>query len=270
MIKVLAYHKINNIENFEKQIIYLKAKYNILTLDDFKKGILNSCNSKNSILLTFDDGDVSLYKNAFPVLKKYNVPAVIFVITNLIGTSKPFWWDAVHYYLDFDGGDELVLNMKGIPNKKRLTKIQQIKCKSKKREFEYSQLTDSQLEEMNNTGISIANHSHTHPIFDQCSNQELILEMNSSTNELKERNYHYDVFAYPNGNYSVESEKILEVSGIQFAFLFDHKLNEKSINPLRISRLIVDDFTSIWKLIFILSGYHSKILPLRKKIAKWI
>ncbi|WP_034920702.1 polysaccharide deacetylase family protein [Gillisia sp. CAL575] len=271
MFEVLVYHKIHNVINFERQIVFLKKKYTILNLDKFKENIRrNDDYNKPSLLLTFDDGDISFYKNAFPILKKHNVPAVIFVITDLINTNKPFWWDAIPYYnIDVDAS-KLVWDVKKVPNYRRIEILQELKNKSGKKDLEYPQLTYNQLEEMGKSGISIANHSHTHPIFDQCSNQELRYEMEFSIKVLKERNHYYDVFAYPNGNFSLESEEIIRDSGIKFAFLFDHKMKKNPINPLRISRLMVDDTTSLWKFKFILSGLHSKILPLRKKVAKWL
>lgn len=48
------------------------------------------------ILLTFDDGYMGQYENAYPLLQKYNYPAVFFVQTGFVGvrTSKDhFTWD---------------------------------------------------------------------------------------------------------------------------------------------------------------------------------
>lgn len=221
-------------------------------------------------MLTFDDGDVSFYDNAYPVLKKHNIPAVIFVITSLINTHKPFWWDEISHYLDDKDTFEIIDNLKKISNQSRIEKLRVFKNNSNVNLLEYSQLSYTQLEEMSENGISIANHSHTHPLFDQCTPQELMGELNLSINKLKEMNFIHDVFAYPNGNFSDESEELLRSFEIKMAFLFDHKLNNKLINPLRISRLIVDDFTPFWKFKLILSGFHSKILPLRKWVANWI
>ncbi len=41
-----------------------------------------------TVLLTFDDGYRNVYKNAFPVLKKYNLPATIFIIVNEVGRPQ--------------------------------------------------------------------------------------------------------------------------------------------------------------------------------------
>lgn len=269
-LKVLAYHKIENAEKFEKQIEFLKEKYHILNMIEFENYSPHQTFIKNPILITFDDGDISLYINAFPVLKKHNLHAIIFVITNLIGTKKPFWWDEIKYYLGQEEGEKKVWEVKNWENKDRENFIEGLRNTSEKILLEKDQLSISQLKEMQESGISIANHSHTHPIFDKCTEQELIMECESSNNILKEFGFNNNVFAYPNGNFSDLSEKILKNFNINFVFLFNHKINFGEINPMRISRLIVNDCTPIWKYKFILSGNHSKILPLVKSLFRII
>jgi peptidoglycan/xylan/chitin deacetylase (PgdA/CDA1 family) len=80
-------------EMFDAQLRYLAKNYEILSLRDFlkletKKHFLFS---RPGILVTFDDGWRDNYLNAYPILKKHNVPAVIFLTTGYIGTTKVFW-----------------------------------------------------------------------------------------------------------------------------------------------------------------------------------
>ncbi|MCX5668244.1 MAG: polysaccharide deacetylase family protein [Candidatus Omnitrophica bacterium] len=42
--------------------------------------------------ITADDGYYNFYKNAYPVLKKYNLPATIFIATDKIGASGYLGW----------------------------------------------------------------------------------------------------------------------------------------------------------------------------------
>jgi len=73
-------------ENFEKQIKTLKENgYNSITaqeLYDYLNGKTEL--PKNPVLITFDDGYLSNYEKAYPILKKYKMHAEIFVITSRI------------------------------------------------------------------------------------------------------------------------------------------------------------------------------------------
>ena len=48
-------------------------------------------NEQDGLIITFDDGDMSVYRHAFPILKKYNVKAVVFLICGYIGRDDG--WD---------------------------------------------------------------------------------------------------------------------------------------------------------------------------------
>jgi poly-beta-1,6-N-acetyl-D-glucosamine N-deacetylase len=244
--KIVCYHSIKNAENFEKHVRYLKA---------------------NDVLITFDDGCTSVYDIAFPILKKHNVEAILFVITSLIDTDNPFWWDEIRYY-DPENGEARVWEVKKWPDTDRREFLKKLRAESNKPLLKQKQLITSQLQEMQENGIVIGNHSHSHPMLDQCSDEGIREELRQSANFFRERRldgFHY--FAYPNGNSNLRTEKILAEQGVRFAFLFDHAINDE-FNPMRISRLSVNDHTSMWKLRFITSGLHSAILPFRKKIRR--
>ena len=91
-IAVLGYHDFTStksenemqieIDKFEKEMKYLKEmNFKTLTLDemnDYMNGKLKI--NKKTVLITFDDGYKSNYEYAFPILKKYNLNAVVFII----------------------------------------------------------------------------------------------------------------------------------------------------------------------------------------------
>ena len=95
---VLMYHYINNEEplrsrlgvspeSFERQMRFLRErKYNIVSLEELTDLIKNKKKiPSGTVAITFDDGYLDNYINAYPVLKKYNIPATIFVVINRIG-----------------------------------------------------------------------------------------------------------------------------------------------------------------------------------------
>ena len=69
----------------ERQIkSFLADGYQLVTFKDLKNKAI-----ERPMILTFDDGYLDNYQNLFPLLKKYNVKAVIFVLTD----SQYNHWD---------------------------------------------------------------------------------------------------------------------------------------------------------------------------------
>ena len=60
---------------------------------DFKKSL--SDKDKRKILLTIDDGLLSFYKNAWPILKKKKIPFILFVNTREVGSFNYMNWDQI-------------------------------------------------------------------------------------------------------------------------------------------------------------------------------
>ena len=65
---------------FEKQLLELKSQgYETISLDE-----LFTTHVKKPIILTFDDGYRDFYTDAYPLLKKYNMKATIYVISQFL------------------------------------------------------------------------------------------------------------------------------------------------------------------------------------------
>lgn len=79
---------------FERQMQYLVARgYHTVTLDDLHEWQMGRMElPAKSVVITFDDGEESQYRYAYPVLKKYGLHAAVFVVTSRPGTV----WDGMH------------------------------------------------------------------------------------------------------------------------------------------------------------------------------
>ncbi|MDR3600041.1 MAG: polysaccharide deacetylase family protein [Desulfosporosinus sp.] len=102
-IPILYYHSITSIpknelcmppEQFEKEIAYLSQHgYHSVTLNQLYNYFYgNGQLPEKPIVVTFDDGYKDNYTNAFPILKKYNFTATVFVITSNVGHSNNLSW----------------------------------------------------------------------------------------------------------------------------------------------------------------------------------
>ena len=103
-VLVLNYHMVNRMfislaidpEDFDWQMKYLVDHgYHTISPDELYaflegKGTLPD----RPVLITFDDGYVDNYTNAYPILKKYNLKATIFIVTGFVSERKGYLtWD---------------------------------------------------------------------------------------------------------------------------------------------------------------------------------
>lgn len=61
---------------------------------NFEKSLTQDKNSRK-ILLTIDDGLLSFYNNAWPILKEKNIPFILFVSTREVGAFNYMNWDQI-------------------------------------------------------------------------------------------------------------------------------------------------------------------------------
>lgn len=71
-------------ERFEADLKMLRDNnFNVISYREMIKGMQGEIKfPPNAVVITFDDGYESFYKYAYPLLRKYNMPAVNFVITS--------------------------------------------------------------------------------------------------------------------------------------------------------------------------------------------
>jgi len=109
-VPILMYHSVNTVapeenrlvvsrDSFERQMRFLKTRrYNVVPLGEIGQLIRHKKKiPPKTIAITFDDGYKDNYTYAFPILKKYNLPATIFVIINEVGRPQNdrLSWDEI-------------------------------------------------------------------------------------------------------------------------------------------------------------------------------
>jgi peptidoglycan/xylan/chitin deacetylase (PgdA/CDA1 family) len=96
---IVNYHRISdhpeysiNKELFKKQINFLSKNFEIIKLSD----IVNINNSKKKkLLITLDDGTEDNYINAYGIIKDFNIPIHIFLISRLIDHEGYLNWNQI-------------------------------------------------------------------------------------------------------------------------------------------------------------------------------
>ncbi len=105
-VPVLVYHQFSNdhsdkmtikAEDFFEQMLYLKENdFSVIDLDqliDFME--FRAPLPEKSVVITIDDGWLSAYEIAYPILKSFGYSATLFVYTDFIGGEKAMKWSQI-------------------------------------------------------------------------------------------------------------------------------------------------------------------------------
>jgi peptidoglycan/xylan/chitin deacetylase (PgdA/CDA1 family) len=108
VVPILTYHhvgipsgkwRLNTVttKSFEYQMSFMKRHgFDVISFDDLVKGLKEGHQfNHNTVVLQFDDGYEDNYANAYPILKKYGFPAMIFLISDKIGAPDFLTWGQV-------------------------------------------------------------------------------------------------------------------------------------------------------------------------------
>ena len=87
-------------KNFEEQLKLLKKKgYKTMTSEDLYCYIKEECKLKGKhVLITMDDGNISSYYKALPILEKYEYNSINFVIASRVKEKSEEWGKFDKYY----------------------------------------------------------------------------------------------------------------------------------------------------------------------------
>jgi peptidoglycan/xylan/chitin deacetylase (PgdA/CDA1 family) len=96
---LLAYHRVSSEaatdtptitpDAFERQIAYVSKRSRVLTCVEAVRLWLNTGMwPRDTCVITFDDGEISVHDTAWPILQKYDAPATVFTISDHINTTN--------------------------------------------------------------------------------------------------------------------------------------------------------------------------------------
>jgi|WetSurMetagenome_2_1015567.scaffolds.fasta_scaffold128906_2 peptidoglycan/xylan/chitin deacetylase (PgdA/CDA1 family) len=116
-IAIIAYHSVRpehhrfsiQPKTFERQIDLIQNEYEIIRLNQINSKLsTNTCPSKTTVIITFDDAFSDFLDYAYPILAQASVPATIFVPTGLIGKYNSWDYDrGGHPKLRILSGEEI-------------------------------------------------------------------------------------------------------------------------------------------------------------------
>lgn len=240
----------------ESVIILLKKHYNIIDIKDVEKHYYEGHKLKNACHITFDDGDLSFFSTVFPLLKKYNIPASIFVSPLMAISKKNFWFQEISgynkdkltqiskemYYKEVNDNSPLNAFLKNMKLENIWKVISQYQEETNTKPKPSVNMSIEQLKELYNSGlVTIGAHTLNHPILKNENEDTASYEIKQSITQLQELlNTKITYFAFPNGvpdlDFTHRDIDLIKSNGIKLAFSTENKSFKPTSNPLSIPR----------------------------------
>jgi len=214
-IPVLMYHRVGDAHNpwerkycispqhFAQHMSALaQSNWQAISVNDFMawrhgKKVL----PKKAFLISFDDGFKGVYEHAWPVLRQYHWPAVMFLVSKLIGQDDSWSKDE-----NPDGRTYPILNR-------------------------------TEIAEMAQGGFSFHGHSRNHRDLTTLNESDLIDETEGCKAELNLLDIPCRYFAYPYGRFGEREMSAVKAAGFEAAFSVQPGFNRPDVDMFRIRRL---------------------------------
>lgn len=275
LLAVVTYHAIHDSATFEAHLDVLEEMGRFVSLEELVANVTDGAPlPSRPILVTFDDGDPSVLRTAAPRLHARGIPAVAFVITDLIGTNYVLWTTEVEQLISSGGrtsidatadGHTLVLRLKRSSDDVRRQAIDELRATATGELPRAAQLDAAELAELQQLGVAIASHTMSHPCLPRCSDDVIEREVAGSREALADLLGESPLaLAYPNGDTDARARRAVSRAGYALAFAFDHRLSPIPPNDrYAISRLRMNEQASTHRVRTVVSGLHPAIHRLR-------
>lgn len=256
-IVILMYHKVTperdvlwlsvSPDFFKQQLEFLKSRFKLISLSEAVSMLANGTISGKYAVLTFDDGYRDNYDYAYPLLKKYDVPATIFVTVEGLETGYFGWYtfdqailgskqeaiDLTEFFLGIislstNAKKKLAIHhlhheLKKCAHEIREAVVQKVVSElADGNKCDRIMLTWHEAKEMHESGlVTIGAHTMTHPILTRVDHVRARSEIIRSKAIIEEKlGAPVDLFAYPNGrkdDFDVDIVGMLKNAGFSAA-----------------------------------------------------
>ena len=254
-------------KTFGELLNYLKRNFQVVSVGEFL-----SCRSdgaeyrRPACLLTFDDGWCDNFTTAFPHLEKDRTPAVVFLITGLIGTPEVFWVERLNRawqepkrrqeiqsellslgvpensVTDIVG---IVEHLKQMPAAKRehiLSRLPLGEPTSQGRGDVDRMAAWEEIQTMHQDGVQFGAHTVTHPLLVYEEDSVVVEELRESKQAIETKlGVTVTAFAYPNGSWDERIRSLVKRAGYECAFTTQRGWHGHRDDPYSVKRIMIHE-----------------------------
>ncbi len=276
-------------KEFEKLILYFKNNFNIVSLPKlFEMYSSKEKVNKKTIALTFDDGYINNFTVALPILKKHNVPATFYLISEGLVNKEFYVWPDVIDLIQKNTKTDIQLSFgtfkyPGFYCQELKTNLVDLMKKSAEKREEYLNeikqkypiyhteaakfpeliklINKEQLLNYKNEAlIEYGSHTHLHYNLEFLNSEKCFEEVSVSKKIIEECIQKPVIsLAFPDGSYNSETIEQCKKAGYENVTVVTYKLNEVNKNPYLLSRFTISNSTT----------FESNVLRLLKDFNKF-
>lgn len=192
------------------------------------------------VLVTFDDGYSSVYTQAYPILQKYELPAVVLICSDPVEQRQMFWYDSL-------------ARKAGEAEVEKAKRLNYDDWHSQRNDWlrvvpdddPCAPLTIEQVKELaTSPRIEIGAHTAIHQILSRANFEQQRAEIVRGKSMLESWiNRPVSAFAYPNGqpveDYTPETVEVVKEAGFDLAFTTNYGFATQEESRLELSRFMM-------------------------------
>lgn len=119
---ILMYHRIAEADldpwglnvsprHFAEHLEVISQQASVLSLNALLDALDTDALPHRGVVITFDDGYADNLHAAKPLLERHSMPATVFVVAGMIGSTKDFWWDELQQLIFMYEGQSLNVDL---------------------------------------------------------------------------------------------------------------------------------------------------------------
>jgi peptidoglycan/xylan/chitin deacetylase (PgdA/CDA1 family) len=205
-------------------------------------------------VITLDDGHGG---NAalVDVFRRHGVKPTIFLCSDIVGTMRRYWWQAVP--------DEVERQrLKRLPDEQRLARLRALGFEETGEAMTRSALSTGEMQIMREV-VDFQAHTRLHPVLPMCNVAKAREEIQGCRDVLKECfGLSAVALAYPNGDYSERDMRLAREAGYSCALTVDPGVNDATTDLYALKRIYMPDDASIRELPVRASGLWDTLMRL--------
>lgn len=276
--RIFYYHRVNNDNDpffeaistdvFEAHMRYLARHYKVVSMAEVSRHLQAGDSTETVVGITFDDGYRDNYEYAFPILKRYNLPATVFLTTGSMDSGEPLWFEElaeaikktsrefVDLEIDIPRRFPFRTEAERLDSNSRIFRLLRVLSDPERRtcladllkqlgaggecERRGKMLSWDQVRRMKADDIDFGGHTVTHPFLSKLPVQQAAWEVAECKRRIEEElQGPVEFFAYPNGreeDFAESNKDILRQAGYRAAVTTIWGMNYRSTDRMELRR----------------------------------